>query len=304
MRLTAFVAFAFTINIFAEAAKPSDAILLSKIKTLTLKNGKQTSHRRVSPIPQLQCIGGNAKKYASEVDVMRCRNVGSDYDVNDVQWTCEAKLPEDFKLGSTEVICEGYDSPDDPYVLKGSCGVEYKLQLTELGEAKYGRSSGGSDNSRSETVIGYLILAFIIGVIVYGIWDNCTGGNRRRPRGPAYGDGYGGGFGGNDDDDPPPPYTPGPSYKSSNRGTSSTNQQGRPGFWSGTMAGAAAGYMAGRYTGGGNQQNNRNSSRWGGSSWGRQDDGYGSSQRSSFGSSSASSSRTHTSTGFGGTSRR
>jgi hypothetical protein len=40
-------------------------------------------------------------------------------------------------LGSTDVICEGYDSADDPYVLKGSCAVEYRLILTPLGEEKY-----------------------------------------------------------------------------------------------------------------------------------------------------------------------
>lgn len=37
--------------------------------------------------------------------------------------------------------CEGYDSPDDPYILKGSCGVEYRLILTSLGEEKYGARS-------------------------------------------------------------------------------------------------------------------------------------------------------------------
>ncbi|KAG8626316.1 hypothetical protein KVT40_005261 [Elsinoe batatas] len=182
----------------AEAGKSSDAILLSKVKTLTLRSGKQTTHRRVAPIPQLRCVGGNARKWASEnVDVVRCRNVGSDYDANDVQWTCEANLPEEFKLGSTELFCEGYDSPDDPYVLKGSCGVEYRLQLTERGEMVYGH---GSENSWTDTLIGFAVLAFIFGVIGYGIWDNCTGGSRGprgRPGGPPYGGGgWGGGFGG------------------------------------------------------------------------------------------------------------
>ena len=36
------------------------------------------------------------------------------------------------------MVCEGYDSAEDPYVLKGSCGVEYRLILTEAGERKYG----------------------------------------------------------------------------------------------------------------------------------------------------------------------
>lgn len=71
--------------------------------------------------------------------MLRCRNAGSDYDDEEVQWTCQASLPPEFKLGSTDVICEGYENAQDPYVLKGSCGVEYRLVLTEAGEERYGR---------------------------------------------------------------------------------------------------------------------------------------------------------------------
>ena len=42
-----------------------------------------------------------------------------------------------IRLGSTDVICEGYSSAEDPAVLKGSCGVEYRLMLTEAGHEKY-----------------------------------------------------------------------------------------------------------------------------------------------------------------------
>ncbi|TKX25618.1 putative SOCE-associated regulatory factor of calcium homoeostasis [Elsinoe australis] len=306
MRFSNLVAASLGAITLAEAGKSSDAILLSKVKTLTLQNGKQTSHRRVTPIPQLKCVGGNARNYG-EVDVMRCRNVGSDYDVNDVQWTCEASLSEDFKLGSTEVICEGYDSPDDPYVLKGSCGVEYRLQLTEQGEMRFGVHS---ENTWTDTLIGFAVITFIFGVVGYGIWDNCTGGNRRggAPRGPPYGGGWGGGYGDGDDNDPPPPYPgpgSGPHFKGPGSSASSGQggqQQGQPGFWTGTLAGAAAGYLAGRFNGG-NQQYYDQGPRWGyGSRWNRYDDGYG--HRPSFGRSTTPSSSTHTSTGFGGTSRR
>ena len=74
---------------------------------------------------------------------MRCKSAGGGYSEDDVQWTCSASLPEEFKLGSTEVMCEGFDSPDDPYVLKGSCGVEYRLMLTDRGEEKYGKGKKG-----------------------------------------------------------------------------------------------------------------------------------------------------------------
>ncbi|KAF5889462.1 store-operated calcium entry-associated regulatory factor-like isoform X1, partial [Clarias magur] len=39
-----------------------------------------------------------------------------------------------------EVSCEGYNSPDDPYILKGSCGLEYTLELTAEGRQKQGSS--------------------------------------------------------------------------------------------------------------------------------------------------------------------
>lgn len=144
-------------------SKPSKAVLLSQISTLTLRSDQQTSSRRVSAVLQLKCTGGNALGLY-DVDVMRCRNVGADYDVNDVQWTCNAQLPPEFRLGSTDVVCEGYDSSEDPYVLKGSCGVEYKLVLTEAGIAKYGerKSTGSVAPSAHITVAGSLMFWGII----------------------------------------------------------------------------------------------------------------------------------------------
>jgi hypothetical protein len=31
-------------------------------------------------------------------------------------------------MGRIEVVCEGYDYPDDPYILQGSCGLEYRVE--------------------------------------------------------------------------------------------------------------------------------------------------------------------------------
>jgi store-operated calcium entry-associated regulatory factor len=59
-------------------------------------------------------------KYGYRVEAMQCKNMGGSYgDAEDTQWSCTAEIPDDFKLGRTEVVCEGYASPDDPYVLKG-----------------------------------------------------------------------------------------------------------------------------------------------------------------------------------------
>src|SRR2546423_2377315 len=80
---------------------------------------------------------------------MQCKNMGGSYGAEDIQWACSAEVPDEFKLGRTEVVCEGYSSPDDPYVLKGilllfiiqviagSCAVEYTLHLTPKGRELY-----------------------------------------------------------------------------------------------------------------------------------------------------------------------
>ena len=50
--------------------------------------------------------------------MFQCYNVGSDG--FDVQWKCQAEMPNIFKFGKIKVSCEGYDYPDDPYVLEGN----------------------------------------------------------------------------------------------------------------------------------------------------------------------------------------
>ncbi|OMP89153.1 Store-operated calcium entry-associated regulatory factor [Diplodia seriata] len=311
MPISSFLALAASQS--AEAARnPKNSVLLSNVKSLTLRNGQKTSARRVSPIPQLTCIGGDAKGLY-EVDVMRCKNAGSDYDDENIQWTCQASLPEEFKLGSTDVICEGYDSPDDPYILKGSCGVEYRLMLTSQGLEKYGNrkgswGSGGGSSEGDQVSQGISVLFWVIflGVVIWMIFKACIvgGGSSRDPNtwtGPRFdgGGGGGGGWGGPGDDDPPPPYTPRPPYNYGRKSYPSNdtgNQGWRPGFWSGALGGAAAGYYAG---GRGNRGNStRGSGMFGNNA------GEGSSGTYRGPSSPSPSTTRHESTGFGDTRRR
>lgn len=231
-----------------------DAILLSNVKTLTLRANRETSARRVTPIPQLSCVGPSkkiCKLYQPEV--MRCTNQGYDYDAEDVQWTCKTDLPAELKLGATDVICEGYRNADDKWILKGSCGVEYRMLLTEIGEKRYGRSYGeefdwskdgpSGPQGIAEFIGNLIFFGFILAVFVFILYsvasclgldrDSGTPGNRRG------GGGGGGGPGGYPG--PPPPYS---TYDSSK---SSAQQEGwKPGFWSGAASGAAAGYGLGR----------------------------------------------------------
>ena len=160
--------------------KSKDAVLLSNVRSLTLQDGKKTTARRVSAIPQLTCVGGNAKGFY-DVDVMRCKNSGSEYDPEDIQWTCQANLPPEFKLGSTEVVCEGFDSSADSYVLKGSCGVEYRLVLTQMGEEKYGKGSwfknrvndfSSTDHGSSSRSIGSMLFSVLFWIAFVGTYQS------------------------------------------------------------------------------------------------------------------------------------
>lgn len=243
---------------------------------------------------------------------MRCKNQGSDYDDENIQWTCTASLPAEFKLGSTDVSCEGYESSKDPYILKGSCGVEYRLQLTPVGEEKYGRGGGSlfdgykGKGSVWPGIIFWGLFIAVVGWMVYAAFIRDRVGGIRRGGGNnpwGWGGGGGGGPGGND---PPPPYDYHPKPSTRGARPAAGAEAWRPGFWTGALGGAAAGYMAGN-----RPQPPRNQGLWGneGGFWNNNDHGEGSSglggrTRSSGSSSSSFSSTRHESAGFGSTSRR
>ena len=42
-----------------------------------------------------------------------------------LQWECKTDMSTKYRFGSIAVFCEGYSHPNDPYILKGSCGVGY-----------------------------------------------------------------------------------------------------------------------------------------------------------------------------------
>lgn len=307
------------------ARRSAESVLLSDVKTLTLRKDLKTSHNRVPAVPQLKCVGGTAKGLY-DIDVLRCKNAGSSYGDEDVQWTCAASLPSEFKLGSTDVICEGFSSSEDSYVLKGSCGVEYRLMLTDLGEEKYGRRGKGtwdeyegrSRGGDRAAFIFWLIFIAVAGWMVYAALLRDRPG--RRPPGAAANNWFGGGGGGGgDNDDPPPPYERRPSAKAKttssrmHRAAPGQRQEAwRPGFWSGALGGAAAGYMAGNR---GQTQQPRSQETWnfggvngrgnmeGGSGFGGNGSARSGLSESSRSNSGYGSSR-HESSGFGGTSRR
>lgn len=185
---------------------------------------------------------------------------------------CKADLEKGIKLGDITVSCEGYEYPDDPYILRDSCGLEYtltgvaeveKYQRYQTGHGHNGyqqqhaqhRYSGDSDYDRQSSPSGGTIFMWIlVAGIAYVLYKTCTSG------GSAGGVGRGGGGGGGAPGFPPgyPGGAPGgpsaPSWSSAAdcAPTSSASSSSGPGFFTGAAGGAALGYMLGRRSG--NQQ--------------------------------------------------
>lgn len=103
-----------------------DKVRLTDVDVITLRDGSMTNARRVAAVPQLTCQGMFCQKRPR---VVQCHNSGTDG--IDVQWRCEAEMDDAVKFGLLDVSCEGYDYPDDPFVLPNSCGLTYTLLPTK-----------------------------------------------------------------------------------------------------------------------------------------------------------------------------
>lgn len=287
----------------------SDRIKLTDLKIITLYSGKMTNGRRTYPIPQLKCVGGTAGCSAFIPKVVQCSNQGSDG--YDIQWECKTDMDNAYRFGNIEVICEGYDYPDDPYVLKGSCGLEYTIDFTKGGyQQKHSNNYGYSyrnEQSYSKfgktSVLGDIIVLIIICIIIYAIIKTClyrneystTSDDRFPPSNDSY---FSGGFNspGFGSSPPPPGFRAdyssdfGPGCGTPPR-TSGTGTGG--GFWTGAMTGGLLGYMFG-------SRGSRTGSSW----YSSRPSHFHESTNFSSGSSGSPSSETRTASGFGGTRRR
>lgn len=134
--MLAFCAFCLCV----EAIKDKEAVRLQDVQVLTFTKGEYANSRRRSSVLQLRNIGGEAKgEY--EPHTAMCRNIG--FDGRDVAWKCEADLPIEYSLGKVTVTCEGYEYPQDSYVLKDSCALEYNLEYS--GQQRDSRSRATTD---------------------------------------------------------------------------------------------------------------------------------------------------------------
>lgn len=68
------------------------------------------------------------------------------------QWECRTDMDNTHRFGHIEVSCEGYSHPADAYILKGSCGLEYTLELTEEGQRRSHSSRGSRDGFKGRRI--------------------------------------------------------------------------------------------------------------------------------------------------------
>ena len=101
------------------------SVPIRDIEYLTFHQGVLTTGRRVSPVQQLIYNGMFLK---NKPESIMCKNMG--WDGTDVIWKCEASLDEGLEIEKTHIICEGYDYPEDPNILAGSCSLSYSLNDT------------------------------------------------------------------------------------------------------------------------------------------------------------------------------
>ncbi|XP_072261511.1 store-operated calcium entry-associated regulatory factor [Pyxicephalus adspersus] len=282
-----------------------DRVLLRDIQAITLYADRYTNARRSAPIPQLKCVGGSAGCSAMIPQVVQCHNRG--WDGIDVQWECKVDMDNAYRFGKVEVSCEGFDYPDDPYVLRGSCGLEYTLEVTEEGRkrSQSGNSFGGSGYSNSWNSkspydgSGAVVFLVLLG-LAYGVYKLFLSGpsmQEQQPP-PAY-DGHDYQHYSQASAPPPPGFKSGYTENSSGFGSfGNAASYGRqatqgPGFWTGLGTGGVLGYLFGNrgsqphYTAYSPYHNT-----WSGPS----------SSGPSFGPSQSSGVRT--ASGFGGTKRR
>jgi len=215
---------------------------LAKIKSLTFYKDSYTAARRTSSLPQAVCVGKPCKLF--QPDVVRCVSLGGTG--TEVNWKCEADLPDTLRFGRVEVSCEGWSSPGDPYVLKGSCSLEYRLvQIPDSLHTSDSPIFSPKDYDWASMFFWIVWFGFIA-LVLYSVFLSCRSNRNSRstprpssnnpPRRPSSGSGW---FPGDHHDnypsDPPPPY---PKYQEQD--APPTWQNWRPGFWTGAALGGLA----------------------------------------------------------------
>ncbi|XP_029648030.1 store-operated calcium entry-associated regulatory factor-like [Octopus sinensis] len=160
-----FFAFAF-VSLTSLHKTEGERILLKDVTVISLYQNQMTTARRLTPVPQLKCIGGSAGCYAFVPKQVHCYNKG--LDGNNVLWDCKTNMDKKYRFGHLAISCEGFDYSDDPYVLANSCGLEYTINNSvENNNREY-------EDSRSDPAFDFLciVLFVLLAKMVYSWYPN------------------------------------------------------------------------------------------------------------------------------------
>nr|XP_027199985.1 store-operated calcium entry-associated regulatory factor-like [Dermatophagoides pteronyssinus] len=143
-------------------AQPNDRILLENIDALTFESDRLAKTRRNQKIPQLKCIGGgNCNRV--KLEVAQCFNVGSN---QSIEWECRGDMPSKYKLVQVNMSCEGYDSPQDQYILADSCALQYSIakrsDAVDDDDDDDNNNNDNDDNEISSITITIMVALFIL----------------------------------------------------------------------------------------------------------------------------------------------
>ncbi|XP_053213139.1 uncharacterized protein LOC128396562 [Panonychus citri] len=203
------------------------------------------------------CESGGSARCSFIPETVQCYNRG--WDGVTVNWECKADMDKKYSFGQLEVTCEGYDHPDDSYILAGSCGLEFSLNIANGAYQERvfkpppypGKSASEASELGSQSIFFILI---VFGVLIFIIYLFRSPPNAHEPSAPPPPPGfrpdYFTGSGYND-------YTSGPSCGS---GGSARSQEEGPGFGTGFLTGGFLGYLFGRNSSGPNYTRDYSSS--------------------------------------------
>ncbi|CAF0894157.1 unnamed protein product [Brachionus calyciflorus] len=150
----------------SEVNGENNKIKLSQLKSIKLYKNNYTTSKRLEANLQLQCKSSSFMCRAYGPNVVECTNIA--YLENNVRWDCSAELDKRVRFANLKVTCEGYDTANDDYILAGSCGLEYNLELVNFSHDFY----NNKDLYETNKISNFLTL-MIMAIVVLTVYKSC-----------------------------------------------------------------------------------------------------------------------------------
>lgn len=154
--------FVFLTQIYCFHFQLFDRIKLSNIEKFNFHRGSYTNARRFKSSPKLECFSSALLCSDFQIDTAECFN-------RDNKWTCKSPFPYGIEFGYLQVICEGYESDSDEFILADSCKLKYSLERS-LKAKSFGVNIQDHTESAisTPTIIGVVISLLSMVFIIVG----------------------------------------------------------------------------------------------------------------------------------------